>query len=238
MANLASRVINGARVLYDSDVGDWRLIDGWGPNVTKALFDFSSLPTDDTSGLPTAFTTTLVNASTAALSTVDGGSLILTTAGATNDGVSMQLKGESFQPKTGNPIYFGIKFQVSEATQSDFLVGLCITDTALLAAVTDGIYFRNIDGATSISTVTEKDSGETETSGMGELADTTDIILEIWVTGTDEVKFYINGAHVATHTITIPGATEVLTPSVEFLTGDNSAETMLIDWMRVIQINT
>src|SRR5574343_992560 len=120
---LHSRQVRGNIIFWDTYMYRW--LDAFGPNVCKFIEEFVNLPVDDTTGLTQEFTSTLVNASTVALKTGDaGGSLDITTAGAENDGVNMQLKGEAFKLASGKQLYFGIKFSISEATQSDFLTGI------------------------------------------------------------------------------------------------------------------
>lgn len=217
------------------DTYRYRWIDAIGPTVCKFVEHFEHLPVDDTTGLPSEFTSTLVNASTVALSAgVAGGTLLITTAGADNDGANVQLKGEAFKLASGKELYFGCRFSISEATQSDFIIGLCITDTTLLGGMTDGIYFRKVDGSTAVSFVLEKDSTETSTSAM--TADTSYHTLEFFFDGT-YADFYVDGVKGTRPVTTNLPDDEFLTPSVHFLTGDNAAITMNIDWMRCIQIN-
>ena len=49
---------------------------------------------------------------------------------------------ESFKYEAAKGLYFKTRFKVSDATQSDFAVGLIITDTAFIDGTTDGIFFR------------------------------------------------------------------------------------------------
>jgi hypothetical protein len=96
------------------------------------------------------------------------------------------------------------------------------------------VYFRKVDASTSVAFVTEKDSTETETTGVLTFAADTDYLLEFYFDGTS-VEAFVDGVSVATHTADIPD-NELLTPSIHFLTGDAAAETMQIDWVRAIQI--
>ena len=84
---------------------------------------------------------------TQALANVDGGVLLITNAAADDDASFSNKVGESFLPAADKNLWFKCKFQVSDATQSDVVIGLQITDTTPLA-VTDGIYFLKADGAT------------------------------------------------------------------------------------------
>ena len=93
---------------------------------------------------------------TEALGDGDGGLLVVTNDAADNDSDEFQWAGgsggviESFKYEAAKGLYFKTRFKVNDATQSDFAVGLIITDTTIIDGVTDGIYFRKADGATSI----------------------------------------------------------------------------------------
>ena len=212
-----------------------RILDGIGEGVVKYITDFTSFPVDDTTGDPTEYTTTVVEAGTGvttiAQTDASGGQVLITTAAGENDGGSYQLLGESFKT-SGNELYFGTKIASNEATQSDFLIGLSVTDTALLGGTANGVYFECVDGGTGISAVTESGSTETQTDSLATFADDTFVELEFYYNGSN-VEFFINGSSVATHTANIP-STEMRV-SFEFLTGSAVAKTMTIDWIRCIQ---
>lgn len=226
----------GSLVFYDTTRQRW--LDAIGGNVTKYLLNTAALPTDDTTGDPTEFTLTPVEAgagtSTAVLA---DNTLLITTAANEDDGVNLQLKAEAFDFATGNLVYFGIKFQVSDATQSDALVGICITDTTLLGGMTDGVYFECLDGSTDINFVLEKDSTETTSAAaVGTLADDTDVTLEFLFDGTN-IDSFVNGVEQTRLVTTNLPDDEQLTPSIAFLAGEAVAKTMTVAWMRCIQIN-
>lgn len=237
MANLHSKRIFGNLVFYDGTEQRW--VDALGPGVSKFLLNTAYMPVDDTTGDLTGFTHTAVEVgagdSTAVLA---DNTLLITTAANENDGVNLQVKGEAFlADATTKRIYFGINFQVSEATQADVLVGLCITDTDLLGGMTDGIYFECLDGATDINFVLEKDSTETTSaSAVGTLADATNVTLEFVFDGTS-IDAWVDGVAQTRLAVTNLPDNEYLTPSIHFLTGAASAETMTVNWMRAFQID-
>jgi len=230
MLNVHGKDINGAITYHDEY--RFRLIDAWGADVKKVIKDFASLPVDDTTGDPAEFTLTAVEVgagdSTAVLS---DGEMLLTTAANEDDGVNLQLKGESFKLENGKHVYFGIKAKVSDATETDLLVGLCITDTTLLGGLSDGIYFECLDGSTAISAVSEKDSTET-TSSIGTM-DTDYHVYEFEWTGST-LRCYFDGTEIILPQTNIPDD-EYLTPSIVFLTGDVALKTSNISWLRCIQ---
>jgi hypothetical protein len=218
-----------------TDTHGHRIVGAFGPGVIEYFEDFvcPQVATDALAG----WVTTLVEAgggeSTVTVPDAVGGALLLTTDAAENDGVTLQMDGESFQLATARQIYFGIRFQISDATQSDFFVGLAITDTTPLGGVTDGIYFQKDDGAATFKATTEKDSTETNATAIGTAVAATDMTLEFYCSGLT-VYFYVNGMRVATHTTNVPDD-EALTPTIQFLAGEAVAKTCQIDWIRVVQ---
>ena len=147
------------------------------------------------------------------------GEVNLTSANTTdNDGASIQAKQESFALPTtaGNKLYFETRVKISDATQTDFLVGFTETfatnpENALLSSNVIG--FVKVDGSAIVKGTTE--SGDTQT--LVEFADTTKstmendtyVILGLVATkndSTNKVQFYINRNLVGTSTTNIPTA--------------------------------
>lgn len=238
---VSTRVVNttngGRNLVYWSGHRN-RWVDAVGnPGyVAKLIEEFDHTPLDDTTGLPTAWTSTLVQTGTgnSTFTLVDGatsGAGLITTDDADNDGINMQLKGEAFKFATGSQGYFGIRMTASEATQSDFLVGLTIRDTDALGGVTDGVYFRKVDAATAVTCVLEKDSSETASSTLATL-DTSAHIYEFYWNGTT-VTPYVDGVASTALSTNLPDD-EFLTPTIHFLSGSAGAKTLTIDWVRAI----
>lgn len=222
-----ARTLYGNTLLWDTH--QRRIVHAWGPNVRKVSlgphYIFASA--DNLAG----WTTTLVEAgasetTVAASAAVNGGALLITTDAAENDGANIQMQGEAFQPAASTSIHLRCKVQISDATQSDLLIGLCITDTDLLGGMTDGIYFRKPDGSTTLSAVLEQDSTETTATAHTVAADT-DMLLEIWVDGVT-VTFFVNGTELTALAQTNVPDDELLTPSIHFLTGEAVAKTCTI----------
>lgn len=236
MGQVHSKRIAGNYVEYQDH--EKRLVAARGTDAVVFFEDFINPGTVASDTFP-GWTSTLVEAgaseSTITLADASGGAMVITTDANEDDGVNFQLKGESFGfSSSQKATYFGIRMKASEATQSDFLVGLCITDTDLLGAMTDGVYFRKADGSTATEFVTEKDSSETATAAVHTFAADTYVIYEFYFDGSS-VEAFVDGARVAQHTLTIPDD-ELLTPSMHFLAGATTAKTMTVDWVRAIQI--
>ena len=233
---LHARIVSSNNLVYYSG-NRHRIIDALGPDVVKFFDDFVESPV--ASDAIAGYTVTLVEAGggESTITHVDGsaGGLPFTTDAFEDDGINFQGAAEKFGFAAGQVLtYFGCRLKASEATQLDFLVGLCITDTTLLGGMTDGVYFEKLDGGTGISFVTEKNSTETQTDSLATFAADTYIVLELAFDGTSVFAF-IDGVLVATHTANIPND-ELLTPSLHVLTGAAAAETLTLDWWRALQV--
>jgi hypothetical protein len=230
-------------LVYRSHEYPHRLYDAFGENVTKYITQFQSLPADDTTTDPTEFVNTVVEVggtSSAVIADVAGGALLFTCAGNEDDGYSMQLgnanSGEWVDFSNPTVCYFGIQFQVNDADQTEVFFGTAVTDTALLGGVTDGMYFRSVDESAVLNFVLEKDSVETVTA-VSTLTDAADVTAEWYYDGAT-VKAYINGTEVASiaRTDTSFPNDELLRLSMEVLSGEATANTCQVRWVRLIQI--
>lgn len=181
--------------------------------------------------------TTVGTTPTAALTNADGGRLLLTTTGASGDGIFLQKVGESFSMETGKPTWFKTRFQVSDASLTTFAVGLQVTDTTPLD-VTDGIYFLKASGSTALQAMVRKNAttGSISNTNIGTLVSATDIVLGWYYDGKAEVSFFINDAKVATLDGTsayLPDTT--LTPSFGIQTGTAAVRTASYDYIAAIK---
>jgi hypothetical protein len=235
MTAVHSRYIGGNLAFYDTSPK--RLLRAFGGDVVSFEDEFVHSPV--ASDAIAGYTVTLVEAGAgeSTITHVDNsaGALLFTTDAAEDDGINFQLTGEAFGASTSQTaLYFGCRLKAGEATQNDWLVGLCITDTTLLGGMTDGIYFEKLDGGTGISFTTEKNSTETQTDNCATFAADTYVVLEFYFDGTS-VEAFINGASVAQHTTNICDD-ELLTPSIQILAGSAAINTLTLDYWRAIQI--
>lgn len=234
--------INDALVLRDSTVTS-RLYDAWGSGVVKHLEDFATWAVDDTTGDPTEWNLTITEAGGGANAMVitdrAGGALLITTDAFEDDGVNMQLgqtAGESVLLDDSYPLYCGIRFAINDVDQTDLYFGVGVTDTDWSDGITDGIYFRSVDASAVINFVTEKNSVESVVAAAT-LVDDTYITLEFYFDGTT-IFAYVNGTQVASQlatAATFPDDTE-LRLTLEFLTGEAIANTLTVEWLRMIHI--
>ena len=160
-----------------------------------------------------------------------GGALLLTNAAGDNDLDFLQLKGEGFKLSTSKKAYFSARFKVNDVDQSDFVMGLGITDTTPLDT-TDGVFFISADGDAGLDFLVEKDNTATTTEDVATMADDT-FITTTWFIDPDASKvFYsINNAKPVGVAITNLPDDEELTVSFGIQNGEASAQTMTIDYV-------
>ena len=168
---------------------------------------------------------------TQALTDGDGGLLLLTNTAADNDLVALQKVGESYRFASGKKLFFEARFKVSNATQSDVVMGLQITDATPLD-VSDGVFFLKSDDSTTINLLVEKNNTATTTS-VGTLADDTYIRLGFYYDGNSSIQAFVNGTYVATSATTNLVDDEDLTISFAIQNGNAVARTMTVDYIYV-----
>ena len=198
------------------------------PDITRAhtyMDDFDTYVAAD-------WTVTDVGAATQALTDGDGGLLLVTNAAADNNSSFSQKVGESFLFASGKKLWFDCRFQVSDATESDVVIGLQITDTTPLA-VTDGVFFLKSDAAATVDFLVEKNSTATTTSSVATLVDATNIRLSFYYDGVSSIKVFADGVHVGTSVTTNLPDDEVLTVSFGIQNGEAVAKTMTLDYIMV-----
>ena len=173
-----------------------------------------------------------------ALTNVAGGALLITNDDADNDSDELQLAVESFKFASGKKSWFKTRFKVSDATQSDWIIGLCITDTTLIDGMSDGVYFKKDDGDASIDFALEKDCSATEASGIATQSDDTFVTLGWYFDGdtTNGIKYYVDGTHKGTQTTMTNLCTdEELAVSFALQNGAAAAKTMTLDYIYAAQ---
>ena len=170
---------------------------------------------------------------TEAVSNADGGVLVITNDDADDDADFFQFAKETFKYETNKRLYFGARFKVSDATQSDFVMGLQITDTTPLD-VTDGIFFQKDDGDDNLDFHVEKDGTASSLTDVHTMADDTYIKAEFYYDGSSsKIKAYVDGSPVGSVDLTNVPDDEELTISFGIQNGAAAAKVMSIDWIRV-----
>lgn len=232
MAGVTQSTLRGQVVFYDSQYSH-RIVDAIGPDVVKWMEDGVTLHLGDSNSNATAYTTTETGTNTIALTAgADAGNIVLTTGGTTNNKIELQLLGEAFKFEHSYPVYFGIKFKLSDVSEVCAIAGLCITDTTLTGGLSEGMYFRSADTESTLCFVAEKGSNETSVTAAT-MTDATWITAEFYYDGTT-CTGYIDGSSIgsiADTDVYFPDS-EYLTPSLAILTGEDTANTFTIEWAR------
>lgn len=186
-----------------------------------------------------AWTATVVGTGTAALANGDGGLLVLTNSAADNDSIQLQKIGESFQLTPGKRAFFKARFRVSDAVQSDLIIGLCVTDTTLMGAtagagVTDGVFFSKDDNAATLDfqCQTNATTGQARAAAIATLTSGTFVTVAWAYDGKGEIAYFVNDVQLGTvnaGAAFLPDTT--LTPSFGVMNGDAVARNMAIDYL-------
>ncbi len=167
----------------------------------------------------------------------NGGLLRVTTDALDNDAVAMQKLGESFLLTLGKKTFFKARLAAAKVTQSEFLVGLVITDTTPFDA-TDGIYFRKDDGDANIDFVVRQDATTGSTEVVAGVAVAATMVDLAWFyDGIDRVYYAINGivlGYITATTATFLPNTE-LTVTFAFINGEAGATTLDMDYVFAAQ---
>ena len=168
---------------------------------------------------------------TEALTDGDGGILLVTNAAGDNDHDFFQLLKEGFKYESGKQLAFHVRFKTNDATQSDIVAGLQLTDTTPLD-VTDGIFFLKSDGAATISFIVEKDSTQSTLTLPNSLADDTFMTLGFVYDPKDQ-KFHVYQNDVLAGTVVSTNApdNEELTVSFGIQNGAAAAKTLSVDYI-------
>lgn len=174
-------------------------------------------------------------AATEAISqTEPGGVLLITNDDADDDADFFQYVNEIFEYVAGKKFAFKMRFKVSEATQSDVVLGLQITDTSPLA-VTDGIYVRKDDGDANLDFVIVKNSTASTLTAFGTLAADTWTVIEIYYDGGDSICVSKDGIRAGSLPLTNVPDDENLTISFGLQNGSAGAKTMSVDYILLYQ---
>ncbi len=178
---------------------------------------------------------------TRAVANADGGILVITNGASDNDanflqwsGLTLATAAETWTWQATQSMWFKARFKVSDATQTDFVMGLQITDTTPLS-VSDGLYFQKDDDATSLYFTAIKTAvGSTVVTGLGTIASDTYFTCGFWwdsILGV--MTLYYNGNPVGSISDTTNFPTRTLTLSFGVQNGDANARSMSLDYIMV-----
>lgn len=174
---------------------------------------------------------------TEALTDGNGGLLLLTTVASAASSTFLQKVGASFLPTQGKQLWFATRFKVSNATDTQLVAGLQLTDTSPLD-VTDGMYFvKSTAAVATVDFVCRKDAttGSVSSVAVATLADDTFVDLAFYYDGKQTVNIFVNGKNTvdlnltSTPTAYLPDT--VLRVSFGVQNGASTARTATYDYL-------
>jgi hypothetical protein len=174
-------------------------------------------------------------AATQALTAGDGGLLLVTNTAADNDLVALQKTPAAWTFTAGKKTFFRCRFKVSNATESDLVIGLQVVDATPLD-VTDGVYFLKADGSTNVAIIARKNAttGSNTATAITTLADDTFIELGWCYDGQSTIAYEVNGTVLGS----VSGSSSYLpdttcTVSFALQNGNAVSRTMTVDYIFV-----
>ncbi len=199
--------------------------------------------------LATDWVITETGSGTRAIAQAVNGILVVTNAGADNDVNSLQARdvasgqvAEHWKWISGKRLYFGCRFKISDATESDLFIGLHLTATVpATTPPVDGIYFRKDDGDTHIDCIVRKDDTETGSlTNVAQMVSDTYTVLEFYYDGKTlanggQIQFFKDGAPNAAVPLTNVPDDEEMAISFAHQNGAAAAKVLSLDWIRVIE---
>lgn len=169
---------------------------------------------------------------TEAVADADGGVLVITNDAADNDADFFQWAKETFKFVAGKKLWFKARCKISDATQSDFVIGLQIRDTTPLA-VSDGVYMMKDDGDANLDCYVTKDSTSTTGAAASTLTSDTYAVLGFYYNGVDAVEFYKDNVLISKLATTNLPDDEEMTISFGIQNGEAVAKILSLDYLLV-----
>jgi hypothetical protein len=173
---------------------------------------------------------TASRAITSAAGNADGGILLITNDDADNDSMFLNKIGESFKFEAGKQLWFKARFKISDATQSDFVMGLQITDSTPLD-VTHGVYFMKDDNDAFLDFYVEKSNVQSSAIAVYTVVSNTYMTVGFYYNGVNEVGYYVNDVRLGSLPVTNLPDDEELTISFGIQNGDAVIRTMSVDYV-------
>jgi len=162
----------------------------------------------------------------------DGGVVLAETTAMDNNLTSLQWFKGIFQFESGKQLWAKYTFKVSEVLQSEVVVGLQITNITPFTGVTDGVFFRKIDGDATLQLVVVKDSIETVTDVL-EMIDDTYVTVGFYFDGANKISIFSLNEGIAKSSVLNLPDDEVLAPIFAVKTGEAAVKNLSVDYMFV-----
>jgi len=187
--------------------------------------------------IPTQWTVTETQAgATQGIQTATaGGWLALVNSAADDDLNQIQQPATTFAFTSTKDMFIETTLSLSDATQSDAIIGLYVLDTTPIASQpANGIYFLKTDGAATLDFVLRASSTSTTLSAVTTLTDATSVSLAaVYQALSQTWTVYVNGVYAAS-TSTLTNVPSVpLSVGIAVQNGEAVAKTLLSDYFFV-----
>lgn len=192
------------------------------------------------------YVVTNFTAGTAVVGDGPGGTLIMDAGSSTADqGVQVQLKGESFTPAAGKDIWFETKLSMTFPTKIQLFAGIGEHDTTLFAtgenSMANHIGFEmgaTVQGGASAGKIQfygEKVGTRGTVADVHTVVSATSVYVGFFVDGVTSATPYVNGvAATALATANVPTVDMCL--SLACLSEGTSQPVLTVDWVRAFQL--
>jgi hypothetical protein len=170
------------------------------------------------------------------------GLLTLTAGTEADDALTLQKNGEAWLFTADKQIVFETRLRITDVSVTDWFIGLGQTSTTIFTAndvdyvgfgdsVTAGSDIRAVNGLDAtggeIGDATAQ-TGETSTD-VGDMTDATFVTLGFVYDGAGAIRYYVDGALMATHKTNLPAV--ALTPTICIAGNEGAADpTMEVDY--------
>ena len=177
--------------------------------------------------------------------TLPGGIVLLTSSGTDNQAKILGRTNEEFSVEVGKRLFFEARVLFTEENTDDSNIFVGMTQGTLADAVPlvddgagiaddDHIGFAKYDGGTVWNAVSGDGAAAFESTEVNTRESATWVRLGFIATPV-QIDFYIDGQKVATHVTTLPTAGEEMTACCVVKCGSANAETMMVDWIKIVQ---
>jgi hypothetical protein len=180
-----------------------------------------------------------------AMTDAAGGVLGIVTSGVDNTASLIASTNELFSLSAGKKLYFEARVKVAEANTDDINIYVGLTEGVPADAVPmlnngggvaddDHIGFYKADGGTVWVAKNGDGAAHYTTTNLSTRSIAAYQRLG-FVADTGQIDFYIDGQKVATHTTYLPTADELMHLVIGCKAGGANAETLLLDWVKIVQ---
>ena len=194
------------------------------PSNVGKYYDFTTdEELNDFVGTAITSGTAAVTDSNSAIAGTNG--VLLLSGAATTDDSGYNLTGDSEWIRIANSksYWFQTRVTLSDATESDLLAGVAITDTSLIAsAPSDGIYFLKSDEATTLAIVVRAASATVASVNIGTMTTSaTDLAWRLIVdsAGVGNLTAWQDGTQLTSTRVTTLPTAEAMTLALAFQSG-------------------